>query len=66
MRGVGGGGELRCTPVNGGGFRVVLQPGWGEDEVSNPGIGGQRHEERPPPTMAAAAASPRGDEVASR
>jgi hypothetical protein len=37
-----------------GGFRVLLQLGWGEDEASQPWIGEEQHEERPSPAMAAA------------
>jgi hypothetical protein len=33
-----GGGKLQCTPRNVGGFWVLLQLGWGEDEVSQPWI----------------------------
>jgi hypothetical protein len=36
-----GEGKLRCPPVNGDSFRVLLQLGWGEDEVSEPRIGGE-------------------------
>jgi hypothetical protein len=52
-----GGCKLRYTWVNGGGFRVLLQLGWGEDEVSQPWIGEERHEERPSPAMAVASPS---------
>jgi hypothetical protein len=45
---LGGGGKLRCTPMNDGKFQVLLQPGWGKDEVSNPMIGRERHEEGSP------------------
>jgi hypothetical protein len=56
--------ELRYTRVNGGSFRVLLQLGWGEDEVSQLWIGEERHEERP--SLAMAAASPRDSGAVAR
>jgi hypothetical protein len=44
--------------VNDDGFRVLLQLGWGEQEVGKPWVGEEQHKERLSPAMAAAVASP--------
>jgi hypothetical protein len=49
--------------VNDGGFRVLLQLGWGEEEVRKPWVGEERHSERISPAMAVAAASPHDSDV---
>jgi hypothetical protein len=47
----------RRTPVVSGSIWADLTHGWGEDELSKPGIGEERHEEGPSPVMVVAAAS---------
>jgi hypothetical protein len=46
------------TPLNDNDFWVLLQLGWGEEEVRKPWVGEARHKERPSPAMAAAVAPP--------
>jgi hypothetical protein len=61
-----GGGELWCPLVNGGSFRVLLELGWGKDEVSKLRIGGEWREERPSLALAVVAASSHDSDAEAR